>query len=246
MNKWTNRIALGLLITVAILAIAISFIGGFLIKQTVNTAGPRLLGVPLHLESASLNPFRGHLTLKGLHIGNPQGFKAESLFDMANLDIRLRMRSLLTNRIIVESINISGPELTYERNLKTSNIDRLTTMLTPEKSATTGDAKTADQKKSGKKVIIKKLSVNGTRVHVAFTALGGHGFILPLPPIHLSNIGGNENGVTFAEAVREILAAIFKSVGNAVTSSGKLLGTGASEVEKAAENAIKGVKNLLK
>jgi uncharacterized protein involved in outer membrane biogenesis len=245
MNKWIKRLALGLLITVAMLAIAISFIGGFLIKQTVNTAGPRLLGVPLHLNSATLYPFRGYVALKGLHIGNPKGFKAESLFDMAALDIRLRMRSLLTNRVIVESINISGPELTYERNLKTSNIDRLMTMLAPEKPAPAAEAKLAKKAPPGRKVIIKELSVNGTRVHVALTALGGHGFILPLPPIHLSNIGGNENGVTFAEAVREVLAAIFTSVGDAVTGSGKLLGTGASEVEKAAGKAIEGVKNLL-
>jgi hypothetical protein len=248
MKKWHKRLGITLLVILSLLIISTSLVGDYLIKQTVNTAGPKLLRVPVSLEDVTFRPILGRVALKGLHIGNPEGFKSKSLFDIARLDIRLRVRSLFTSKIIIDSIDISGTELTYERNLKTSNIDSLMTKLAPPPAA--GEekeiAKPSQKEAPGKKVIIKKLSINGTRVHVALTALGGHGFILPLPPIYLSNIGGNEDGVTFSEALTEIMGAIVKSVSNAVVGSGKLLGSSAAEIGKGAEKAVEGIKNLFK
>ncbi len=248
MKKWQKRLSISLLVILTLLIISTSLVGDYLIKQTVNTAGPKLLGVPVSLEDVTFRPILGRIALKGLHIGNPEGFKSESLFDIARLDIRLRVRSLFTNKIIINRIEISGTELTYERNLTTSNIDSLMTKLGPEPAKKKEDekAKPAKKKTPGKKVIIQELSINGTRVHVALTALGGHGFTLPLPPIALSNIGGNNDGVTFSEAITEIMGAIARSVSKAVAGSGKLLGSGAAELGKGAEKAVEGIKNLFK
>lgn len=248
MKKWQKRLGISLLVILTLLIISTSLVGDYLIRQTVNTAGPKLLGVPVSLEGVTFRPILGHIALKGLHIGNPEGFKSESLFEIARLDVRLRVRSLFTNKIIINRIDISGTELTYERNLTTSNIDSLMNKLAPEPAEKKeGEkAKPAKEKTPGKKVIIKELAINGTRVHVALTALGGHGFTLPLPPIRLSNVGGKENGVTFTEALKEIMGAIFKSVSDAVAGSGKLLGSGAAELGKGAEKAVKGLKNLFK
>jgi len=256
MKKWLNRLGIGLLVILVILIVATSLIGGFLIKNSINVAGPRLLGVPMHIEGATLNPILGHIALKGLHIGNPEGFKTQSLFDMARLDIRLRTRSLFTGKIVIESIAIANPEITYESSLKTSNIDQLMKTLSPDKT-TAEKNEPAKKETPGKKVIIKELVVDGIRVHVAFTALGGQGFTLPLPPIHLSNVGDKEGGATFSEAVKEILGAIFQGVNDAVTDSGRLLGSGAAAagegvgkaataITEGADKAIEGVKNLLK
>jgi len=251
MKKWLKLLSVSLLILLVILIVATSFVGDFLIKQAVNTAGPKLLGVPVHLDDVTFRPIIGRVALKGLHIGNPEGFKAKSLFDIARLDVRLRVRSLLSNTIIIESIEISGPELTYERSLKTSNIDSLMTLLEPKPAAGEEKEKAEPAKKeTSRKVIIKDLVINGTRVHVALTALGGHGFTLPLPPIHLSNVGGKEGGVTFTEAVKNIFGAILKSVSDAVAGSGKLLGSGAGKaadaISEGAGKAVEGIKNLLK
>lgn len=256
MKTWGKRLAIGVVVVLAAVLAAIALAGGFVIKHSVNTLGPKLMGVPVRLGGATLNPATGHLTLKELHIGNPDGFRSASLFDMARLDIRLRMRSLFSDKIVIENIEVSGPELTYERSLKTSNLDQLMKKLEPESKASAKEKEPAQEKPS-RKTIIRELSIDGTRVHVALSALGGHGLTLPLPPVRLSNIGGKEDGVTFTEAVKQILAALFQSVQQAVRGSGKVLGEGAAAVgegaakagealSEGAGKAVESLKGLLK
>jgi uncharacterized protein involved in outer membrane biogenesis len=241
MKKWQKRTGIGLLIVLILAVVFTSLVGDYLIKQFINTGGPKLLGVPVHLESVTFRPILGHVALKGLRIGNPAGFKSKSLFEIGRVNLRVRARSMLSNKVVIKRIEVVGAVLTYERNMKTSNLDQLLSQMAPKPSSGEPEkpVEPARESKPSKKIVIKELIINGTRVNVALTALGGHGFTLALPPIHLSNIGDDEDGATFAEAMQEVFGAVLKSVTNAVSSSGKMISSGA-------ENAIEGIKSLFK
>ena len=250
------------LIVVVLLVLGVGLFSGPLIKHVVNKVGPRLLGVPVTLQSASFNLFAGQLKLQGLHIGNPEGFKAAGLFELGSIDVDLDMASLFKPVVVIKEIRIAAPEITYERALKNSNIGQLLAQLGSKEGAPAPvetKATTVPPAEGGKKVVIQKLTISGARVRATLTALGGHAVPLPLPPIVLTNIGGDDQaaqGVTVVEALRKILGAVFKCVTDVVSGAGKLavggvkaaggvVVDGVKAVETKGGQVLDGVKNLI-
>jgi uncharacterized protein involved in outer membrane biogenesis len=116
--KRAFKVALTLFVVVlvAIVLILNSF-GGRLIQKTVNVAGPAALGVPVSLEKAEFHLLRGHVLLKGLTVGNPDGFKTDGIFELGQLTVDLNTRSLLSGVVHIRKILIDAPKITYERGL---------------------------------------------------------------------------------------------------------------------------------
>lgn len=250
MKKIIKRVGLVLLVIILVVVLALLFAGGPIIKNAINTAGPKVMGVPVSVKEVAFAPLSGTLTLKGLHVGNPEGFKTPALFDMNLLHVELNTGSLLKDVIVVREVRIEAPEITYEQGLRANNIGALLDQMTPKTGAPAPDkpaAEPAKEAKGGKKVVIEKLTVSGARVHASVTAMGGHAVILPLPPLSLSNIGGSAEpggeakGVTFVDAIREVLGAILKSVTDVVAGAGKLAVEGAKVVGDAAAEGAKAV-----
>ena len=246
MKRTIKRVCWSVLWVLVVLLLAIIFCGGPLIKHTLNAVGPKVLGVPVTLKAAHFSPFKGHLKLEGLHVGNPEGFKTDGMFDLGLLEVDLDTASPFTKVIVIHEVRIEGPEITYERALKNSNIGQLLEQLGPATNAPAPEKSTETTPKAegGKKVVIQKLTMSGARVHATITALGGHALLLPLPPLSLMNIGGsgeNAKGVTFVAAIRDILVSVFSSVTSAVTGAGGMAVDGVKAVGGAAVDGVKAV-----
>jgi len=233
MKKFIKRLLLIVVLLLVVLVAAVLLFGGPLIKHAVNTAGPRLMGVAVHVEDVQFAPLRGHLLLKGLHVGNPEGFKTQSLFDMQTLEVNLEPLSLFKQTMLIRQIRIEAPEITYERGLKDSNIGALQAKLSPPAAAPEAAKPAAQEKAGGKKVIIQELSITGARVKASLTLLGGQALTLPLPPLTLHDIGGgakDPQGVTLVSAINEVLSAVLASVTKVVSGAVNLTGQGVKAV----------------
>jgi hypothetical protein len=223
-----------LLLVVAVL-IAVVFFGGPIVKCAINSVGPRLLGVPVTVQAANLALFQGQLQLKGLHVGNPAGFKTSALIELDTIAVDFDPASLFKKLVVIREVRIEVADITYERALMNSNLGQLLDQLSP---------KNAPTKEGGKKVVIQKLILSGARVHPTITALGGHAPVLPLPLISLSNIGGtgeDAKGATFLEALRDVLGTVFKSVTDVVTGAGRLALDGVKSAGGLATDGMKAV-----
>jgi len=240
--KTAIKILIGILVVLAIVLVVAELAMDKMLLKGFNTAAPQMLGVPATLDDASLSLLRGTAGLAGLHIGNPEGFKTDSIFDLASIDIELDNASLLSDTIVIKSIAIDGLVLTYERGLLNSNLGALIDQLAGDKEKTGADApekdKPAEKEKAdaaadkpGKKVIIEKLTITGSKMNVSLTgaaALTGGGVIpIPLPPITLTDLGKEKEGVTVVEAIQRVLKAILGTAGSAISGAGDLLGDGA-------------------
>lgn len=240
--KTAIKILVGILVVVAILLVAAELGMDKVLLKGFNTTAPKMLGVPATLENASLSILRGTAGLEGLHIGNPDGFKTDGIFDLASVAIELDNTSLLTDTIVIKSIAIDGLVLTYERGLLNSNLGALIDQLSSDKDKQDGDApekeKPAEKEKPdasadkpGKKVVIEKLTITGSKMNVSLTgaaALTGGGVIpIPLPPITLTDLGKEKDGITVVEAIQNVLKAILGTAGSAISGAGDLLGSGA-------------------
>ena len=111
------------------------------------------------------------------------------------------------------------------------NVNAVTKGGGPASTNTT--AKAAGE--SGKKMEVDDFLITGAKVHVSLTGMGGKEMTLPLPDIHLTNLGKDNAGITAADLTRRVLDAIttatIKAVANATTDIGK--GAGKADAGKA-------------
>ena len=77
-------------------------------------------------------------------------------------------------------------------------------------------------------MVIDKLTIAGSKMNFSVTgaaALTGGGAVpLPLPPITLTGLGREKEGITFVEAIQNVLKAIAGATGTAIVGAGNLIG----------------------
>lgn len=241
--KKANKILLVTGAVILILVVVLMLSIGSIIKTAVTTAGPKLAGVPIQLEKVSVNPFSGLVHIKGLIIGNPQGFNTPSAMELGEFKLNIAMSSLFSDTIVIKQILINAPQITYEKSLKSSNLSTLQANLTSTAAETPAPATKPEKKKGeAKKVIIDDFLFNEAKVNVTITALGGKKLTIPLPPIHMQNIGRASGGANPSEVISELFNSISKAVMEAVASAGNIAGDAIKDAGKAAEGALKDAK----
>jgi uncharacterized protein involved in outer membrane biogenesis len=224
-----KKLAVRLLIAlVVVLILAVLIVGLFLdgiIKHGVETIGPALTKVDIKLDSVSLSLLSGSGKINGLVVGNPEGFKTPSAVKVGTVSLALKPGSLLSDKVVIKSIQVQGPEITYETDFKSSNLSKIRANV---EAATGGSApKEPGQPqppaqpapaKPSKKLEVDEFVISGAKLHVSATALGGKTFDLTLPDIHLPALGTSADGITAGELVKKILEALEKEAANAAAS----------------------------
>lgn len=239
MKKWMKIVA-GILVVLAVLLVVLEFSLDRIVLKTVNAAGPAALGVPVALQDADISLFRGKAALKGLHIGNPEGYKTDGLFDLGSMSVDVDNSTLLSDTVVIKEIEIQDLALTYEKGLLNSNLGALIESLSGEDEPAEEapedkpEEETDEAEKPGKKVVIEKLRITGSRMNFSVTGAaaltGGASIPVPLPPITLTDLGKEKEGVTVVEAIQEVLQAIAGAAGTAIAGSAQLLGQGVQAV----------------
>ncbi len=247
-----KTVLIGLVVILVAAVVIVALFLGQIIKTGVETVGSQVAGVDMSLEKAKVNLLTGNVKLTGLVIGNPEGFKTPSAMELGKFVVDLDMASLFTDTIVVKQIHIDGPQITYERGLKASNLGTLQDNLAGDKPKEEKPEEETPEKpksdKPAKKVVIEDFLFENGKINVSITALGGKKLTVPLPPIHLENIGKESDGASITEVVSEVLGAITGAVGEAVAAStgaaGDLAGDAAGAVGDLAGDAAGAVGDM--
>lgn len=225
-----------ILIIIAILVIAVIIIVGFslnsIIKRGVETIGSEAAGAAVRIRDVDISIFSGKGKIKGLFIGNPSGFQSESAMKLNAIRVALNVKSVFSDRMIIEEIFIDSPEITYEKG---GSGDNIKTILRNIEKFSGGEGKDTGKKKerTEKKVVISDFTVKNGKVNVSLTALKGEKIRLDLPDIHMKDIGKGGQGASVSDAMKMIFAAVNKNVITAVAGS-------VTDVRKTAEQAVQG------
>jgi hypothetical protein len=244
----------GLLVILIIVVIClVLFWLGPVVKKTVETVGPQALGTEVTVEKVLIKPLRGTVQIKGLYVGNPEGFANPSAVELQEFRVIVNLASLLTDTVVVKEILIDSPQFTYERKLKTDNIKELQKNIEaftgpPSKEAPVEPAEEEapekpKEKKPGKKVIIERLAVLNGKVLAKISGLPTAP--IPLPDIEKTDLGKEEGGTSYADAAKEIIASIYEAIIGAVANIGDV-GEMATDAIKGAGDALKGTGDTLK
>lgn len=224
------------LVVVIVIVVLLNSFGGKVVRQAVNVGGPVALGVPVSLEDADFRLLRGKVFLKGLKVGNPEGFKTDGIFKLDSLTVDLDVRSLLSGVVHIRKILVDAPHITYERGLTTSNLGALMDGLeakpaegespVEEKKEEPAPAPEPAAEQGGMKVIIDEISITDARLNVSLTVAQGLSAPIPLPTISLHDIGKESEGASLIDVIRMVLKAILGTVGEVLKGSVKLVGDG--------------------
>jgi uncharacterized protein involved in outer membrane biogenesis len=210
------------------------------IKTAVETIGPEMTQSSVTLNSVDLSLTTAKGSFSGLRVANPEGFSAADAFTLGEISFSMDADSLASDTIIIDSLRIVAPEITMERADGRSNLDLIQSNIASYLGTDTEQSSSAE---GGKKIIIRDLRITDGKI--SYAILNGKGIDLPLPDLHLTDIGksaGND-GVSAAEAAGEIINAIVGAAGSAVSQSGavKELGRSLEDQVKEKAGALKGL-----
>lgn len=253
MKKW---IFIGLGAIVVIVAVVV-FLGlsnlGPIIKKAVNTYGPKITKTELHVADVGVSILSAEAKIKNFFLGNPEGFKTPSAVQVGAVFVNIEEKSLAGNPIIIDRIEVKSPEITYEKKGKTDNFQSILNNVNKatafEKSSTTA----SEDKKAGKKLIIRDFIISEGKVNVALAVygLGQKEINVPLPDIHLKDIGKEKNGASVAEVSKQIFAALYGkitsgAVTDAINQHLKAHGANLDSLGKTAAKQVEGVPEKAK
>lgn len=253
MKKWLIRIVIALVVLVVLVVVAVGLFLDSGIKKGIETVGPMVAKVPVTLDSVKLSILSGSGKVKGLVIGNPEGYKAPSAIQVGTAELALQPGSLLSDKVVIRNISLEAPEITFETDLKGNNLSKIVANL-QEFGGTNQPAKPQAQAKASRKLQVDNFVINGGRIHVSMTALGGQSATVPLPPIHLTGLGQGPDGITAAELTQRVLQEIEKNAAQAASGAVADLSKQAGELTKglqqnapgAVSNVTKGIGDLFK
>ena len=191
-----------LIILIVAAFVIISLFADSAIKVAIETAGTKALNVGVSVDKVDLSILGGKIGFQNLIINNPPGYQHEKLLELNKADITVDTKSLLSDTVNINEINLDGIKVVFEqRGVSGNNLQDIIKQL-PEKQEQTSEP-------SGKKLHIDDLVISNTQVQIKLLPVPGKIDTIPmkLSTIEMKNLGGDNNLDTVTLS-RTILLAI--------------------------------------
>lgn len=240
-----------ILVSLVLLVLILGGVGFYyfdsLVVRGIEVGGSRVLGTQVDVDSALVSPLGGAGSISGLRVANLEGFQSDYAFQMEEISIELDVGSVFSDVVIVESVTITQPQITYERSLTRDNIRALLNNI----STGGGASAPADEGASTRRIIIREFLMESPQVNLVAASMEAP---IALPNISLRNIGEENNAATVADALRQILSAVSTSILNSDLpvldmirdNVENRLQQGAEELESAVDDAVEDVGDRLR
>lgn len=241
---------IGILFLVVVgLGVYVVMNSGSLIKTAVETYGPKYLGVDVRLGSADISLTEGTGELRGLVIGNPEGFDGPHAFSLGAIKLGLDPMGQSESLIRIRTIDVDAADLAIIAKGTDTNLQALMKNLASDRTSESapGEQSTGPEPK----IIIENFAFTNARTSLSSDILGAKA--VEIPDIRLTGIGEKSQGVTIREALRQLFNPIFKASTEALAREGlnvdELKANAEERVDKELKERIgtdlEGVKGLL-
>jgi hypothetical protein len=223
-------LALVVLLGVAILAAALFLDRA--IKHGIETFGPKLTRVEVKLDKASLSLFSGAGAIQGLVIGNPEGFKTPQAISIGSASLAVKAGSLLSDKVVIRSIQLDAPDITLEVGLGGSNLGKILANVEETTGGTNATAQAAAAGGPGKKLQVDDFKITGAKLQLSTAGMSGKSLAYTLPTMQLKDLGTGPEGITSAELTRRVLTMICEAAFKVARDSGYDVGKMADQLKK--------------
>lgn len=246
------KILAGVLIALIVILLLVFWQLDRIATTSTRAIGTMITGTKVDVENIAIKPLQGMLKVSSFTLANPEGFHNPEAIRVDNLHVDLGMKSLLSDKVEVEYLEVSGVAIDFEYQLSGSNLDVI--LKNVEKNTASGkkaqsqpeekpaDTAAEDEKSAPpKKVVIRKLLLKDIKVTVSSATLGTK-LVVPMLPIEMENVGDGKN---LAETISEVLTRIITEIVKIVDFNA--LGKGLSDAGKGIVQGLDGAgKGLVK
>ena len=187
-----------------------------LVKRAIEELGPQLTGVPITVKRVRLEPVDGKGSIAGLVVGNPAGYSAPNALTLGEARLAINFSTLTSSVVHVKEVVIESPAVTYERGPGGDNLTAIQKHIDQEVARLTGSSGGGPASSSGRKFIIDHVYVRNARM--TYGAL-----TLPMPDVHLRDVGKQSNGASAGEVVKTVWSSIASGASNAVSRAGSAI-----------------------
>ncbi len=212
------------------------------VKAGVETVGPKVAKTPVTLADVRISLLSGSGELDGFVVGNPEGFATAHAVRVGKMKMDMEPRSVLSDIVQIREISVDSPEIVYELSKKGSNLsqimDNIKAVAGSEKKKPKDEGKDGEKAEEAKKMQIDDFHLRNGRVIISSTGLKGKGLTVPLPDLHLTDIGKKSNGATAAEVAVQVFGAVYKATAKVVGNQSL------NKVKDGASGVLKGIKGL--
>jgi hypothetical protein len=187
--------ALVVLIVLAALVVAgTTALLGSAVRAGIEAAGPVLLKAPVAVQDVDISLLGGSLVLRGLEVGNPEGFPSGQALLASRIEVEARLRSLLSDEIVLHRVEVQRPEISVQHADGRTN---LAGVLDAVRGAGQG----------GKRMRIGVLSIRDPSVALSGLPLDQE-IRLRLPDIELEDLSPGGEGRESRELLADVLTAV--------------------------------------
>jgi hypothetical protein len=225
------RIVMGVMVLLLLGLVALGFFLGDAIKHGVEAFGPKLAKVDIKLESVRVSLFSGAGSIRGLVVGNPPEFKTPEAIRVGGASLEISPASLLSGKVVIKSIQVHSPLITFEGGLAGSNLGKIIANLneiSADGSAGKAPPVQSAPPKPGKKLEVDDFLITGARLNLSVAGLmGGKSVPVLLPDIHLTALGTGPEGITGVELTKRVVSALEQASAKAAAGAAGDLGKNA-------------------
>jgi hypothetical protein len=214
------KVIAGLALAVVILVV----VGGYLlvsnldgiIKDVIEDVGSEITQASVTVNAVNLDLKTGKGQIKGLTIGNPEGFDSKYAFRLENVALGLDLKTLSAPVIVITEITIRGAKLIAEQKGKTTNLSVL--MKNMEASSKKASSEPSQPQGTSDPTDVRLMVKKFVFVNTKGTIIpeGSKKKALKLPDVRRKNIGNNKTGLTPEQLANELLQSVIEQVEKAV------------------------------
>ncbi len=219
--KWIKKIVVLLIVVI----VAVAVIGYVAIdkiaKAGIEQGGTYAMGVETKLNRIHVGLLSASVSLNGLTVANPEGFKSEYFMTLGDGSVEVSLGSLMGDKVEVPLLTLNHINLALEKDKGKANYQVILDHL----AEVSGPRDEPAEDTEGKKFVIKELVI--TDVKVKAEVIGGVSVPITIPEIRLTDIGSDsDKGVLLKDLSGIILTAILTTV---VEQAGDILPGGIGE-----------------
>ena len=178
-----------------------------MVKTAIETYGSQATETTVLVDSVQIVLKDGSGAIRGLTVGNPQGFATPQAFSLGQVATQVDLNSLSEEVTVIEHIIVQAPEVFFELNeAGETNLGVLKQNLSSANSGTSASSSANRDSGAEPKYIIRKLLFTDGNIHARAVALN-QDYELKLPQIEMSNLGG-KNGATPKQIAEQVLKTL--------------------------------------
>ena len=188
-----------------------------LVASAIESHGSAVAGVPVRVASVHIELREARGTIRGLRVGNPEGFSGGDALSLGEITLALDRGSLGATPIVVDQLRVAAPQARFEvdaggrSNFEViqGNVDRY---AAPTPAAQEGGA--------GRRIALRRLELEEGSIEADVSAVSDREepYRAELSGLHLQDVGGAQGG-TPGEIGKALLGAFTKTVMRSVAAN---------------------------